>query len=229
MKLRGGSAFWPIRMPTGLPSMVPDEPTFVPITAMMRNGIGRIFSVSQTWKIRVATKTIEVTSSTMQDMNAPRKTIMATKKVPVIPLSPMTLWMIQVNRPSSLSTPTVTIMPIRNRITSSWHSSMKVGSVSTFVPMSAPIPTKAMASRDFQNSSVDMMMMMKMETEITCWRSSPNVWPSSATRPLMISVMRGRTARRNIPLLGSPNAMATPAESCSEMSPMRRRRAASCR
>ncbi len=118
-----------------------------------------------------------------QAMNAPRKTMIATNRVPVIPFSAITLWIIQVNRPNSLSTPTVTIMPTRNRITSSWHSSMKVGSVRTLAPIRAPMPTNAMARRNCQNNNVDMMMTRKIVTEITCsvFDEADMDWDASTT------------------------------------------------
>ena len=74
----------PMSRPTGFPSIVPVDPMFVASTLMRTNLTGLSLSVSQTWKTRARTKTMEVTSSTrlarMPDMSAS----VATKRLPVM-------------------------------------------------------------------------------------------------------------------------------------------------
>ena len=83
-------ALCPIRIPTGLPNMVPLEPILVASTAIITNGFGFIFRVSHTWNTSAETKTIDVTSSTVQAMTADKKTMIATKLFPLTRFMPIT-------------------------------------------------------------------------------------------------------------------------------------------
>ncbi len=77
-------ALLPMKMPTGLPSMVAAEPMLVQSTAIITKGADRILSVSQTWKTRASTTTMEETSSTTLDSRADKPQRMIVKVVPFI-------------------------------------------------------------------------------------------------------------------------------------------------
>ena len=173
------SAFVPMRMPTGLPSIVPVEPTFVAITLMRTNGVGRSFRVSQTWKTSARTKTMEVTSSTMPGMMPERSIRIAMNLRPVIFFALMIDWMIHVKKPMSLRAPTSVIMPTSSRMMCSsvlWTNSE---SVRTLSASSAEMPMKATPRRRSSNISVAQMMSVKTETA-AIWRSESSRAGSAA-------------------------------------------------
>ena len=73
-----------MKIPTGLPSIVADEPMLVAITAISTNGCGRSFSVSHTWNTSANTTTMDDTSSTTDAITAESTQSIAVNDTPVI-------------------------------------------------------------------------------------------------------------------------------------------------
>ena len=112
-------ALLPMKMPTGLPSIVADEPMLVAMTEISTNGWGRSFSVSQTWKTSARTTTMDETSSTTEASTADSTQRMAVNETPFMFFRLMIDWMTHVRKPRSFSTPTMIIIPTRKNMMSS--------------------------------------------------------------------------------------------------------------
>ena len=161
-------ALLPMKMPTGLPSMVADDPILVAITAISTKGCGRSLRVSQTWKTSASTTTMELTSSTTDASTADSTHRMSEKLTPFIFRRLMMVWMTQVRKPRSLSTPTMIIMPTRKKMISSSVALRMVWSVMAWQAIRIATPMNAAATRRSQKKSVVEITPAKTASVI-CW------------------------------------------------------------
>ena len=168
-------------MPTGLPIMVPELPMFVASTAIRMYGVGFSFRRSHTWKISVEMKMMDVTSSTAQASSADATLVTVMNFIPErFGISTISCT-IHVKKPRSRSAPTITIMPTRNRITSSEDDCTKCGMSSEPVKIRTARPRNASARRNFQKNSVPMMRPMNT-AHATAWCDS-SAWEKKPPRP----------------------------------------------
>ncbi len=161
-------ALLPMKIPTGLPSIVAEEPMFVAMTAMRTNGWGRSFSVSHTWNTSASTTTIDETSSTTDARTAERTQSIAVNETPFMFLRLMMDWMTHVRKPRSLRTPTIIIMPTRKKIMSSSVALRMDCSVIAWVAISTATPRNAAATRRSQKNSVVEITPAKTASVTAC-------------------------------------------------------------
>ena len=109
---------------------------------------------------------MEVTSSTAQASSAEIKETEIRNLVAVKFLTRKIKLISQAKKPDSLRSPTKTIMPTKNRITSKEANLIKCSMSTVLVTNKTAIPKKAMAKRKSQNKSVARTDAEKIDTEI---------------------------------------------------------------
>ena len=140
--------------------------------------------MSHTWNTRASTTTMDDTSSTTDASTAESRHSIAVNDTPVILFRLMIAWMIHVRKPRSFSTPTMIIMPTRNRMMSSSAPRTMDLSVIALQATSNATPMNATPTRRSQKRSVVEMTDENTASVRACVEfvaspasSPPNVTP----------------------------------------------------
>ena len=148
--------------------MVPALPILVLNTAIKIYGVGFNFNLSQTWKISVDIKIMEVTSSTAQANKAEAIDVTKINFLPVNLGIDTISWTIQVKKPKSLNAPTIIIIPTKNMITSKDEDMTKRGMFKDPDKISTARPKKAIANLKVQKNNVPKIIAIKTPQAKAC-------------------------------------------------------------
>jgi len=159
--------FMAIRIPIGFPRTVPLLPTFVAKMQPINNGVGSISKWSHNSMTIADIKMIDVTSSMAMARNIDVRLNVKTSRAVRNPVALTILIISQRNIPTSLNISTITIIPIRKKITSIEANSIVSSTSMVFVINKNAMPKKAMPTRKPQNIRVPNTAAIKIDDDST--------------------------------------------------------------
>jgi len=171
------------RTPTGLPSNVAVEPTFVVKTENMTRGAAFTFKDLHISNIIAVISRIDATSPMSADRTAE---IMPKRTKRAIPLMHFILNMADIKRwkmPVSLIAPITIMIPIKKSITSREANFMKFSKSTLRVRNKTPLPRKTRLTLRSQKNKVPKMEDENMNRTNDCLRAKPFLKQIIASRP----------------------------------------------